>query len=188
VRDEVGVRSEQIRVVRRHVEPGRGGGVSSLIPGVTAAVAVAIGAAVGGLTAVVAWSGRGGGCQGKVGGGILELFYPSVCSVAWRTGLAVGAIAGAGTAVWAATALRRHRAIVREAVTGLVASAFGIAGMAFGIYRAADLSQDDPSSFSDTSVYTKGVAGFVTGAAAVALVTVFTRVSWRRQSARTDLA
>jgi hypothetical protein len=152
----------------------------------TAIVAVAACGFVGGVVAVGAWSGRGGGCLGHLGGGFFDLYYPFVCNTVWKTGLALGALGGIGTAVWAVTGRRRRRTIMHEALTGLIAFVLGIAGMAFGIYLAADLSQEDHASFTDATIHTRGTVGFLAGTAIGALLLVITRAVERRQGVRTD--
>jgi hypothetical protein len=155
---------------------------------VIAVVAAFAGILVGGVVGVAAWSGRGGGCLGHVGGGILDPFYPAVCSTAWRTGLAIGALAGVGTVAWAATSRLRGRTIAHGPVTGLIALVLGMGGMAYGIYLAADLMQEDPHgpSFTDATIYSRGTVGFLAGTAVGAIVLVIARAVERREDIRTD--
>jgi hypothetical protein len=175
------------RAARGHVKNGLGSRVPKAFLVVIAVVAPVAGTLVGGVVGVGAWSGRGGGCLGHLGGGMLDPFYPAVCSTAWRTGLAIGALAGVGTVAWAATSRSRGRTIMHGAVTGLIAFVLGMGGMAYGIYLAADLMQEDPHgpSFTDATIHSRGTVGFLAGTAVGAIVLVIERAVERREGAPT---
>jgi len=182
------VSREYVPHTRSHVENGGRSRVPMPVLIGAAVVAATAGGFVGGVAAVGAWSGRGGGCLGHLGGGLFDLYYPFVCNTAWKTGLALGGLAGLGTAIWAVTGRRRRRTIVHEALTGLLTFALGIAGMAFGIYLAADTFQEDTHASTDATIYTRGTVGFLAGTAIVALVMVSKWAAERRKAARSDRA